>query len=363
MTSLRSLERLWRVLVDVRPRPLDVELRLAGESCSSSGLMNPNRTTSGRIRVGVMGGQRSARPRLLLSLPLPDAFCRIRGVAIHPDTSGSVNVAISGQLGQADTSRPMSRLLRLLEDIWRPLLTDQSPQGVQELTNLIAIGIDRKKHEFAQIIEIANVGLQVVQQAASGDTSYTKYYRPVMNDAESRESKSNPNSSESLENDVQSLESNVQSLESDVQSLESDVQSQNDGVAAGAQALSSKEADSSGEDGNCVKTAERGMATPSTDSEDSRALRGGRHPRHEDFDSPGRSRVYIALGSNVGDRLACIEEACRELNETPGVRLLRTSTLRETKAMYVEDQDPFLNGACEVCTLDGRIAQHADNAD
>ena len=59
-------------------------------------------------------------------------------------------------------------------------------------------------------------------------------------------------------------------------------------------------------------------------------------------------RVYIALGSNVGDRIGMIESACSLLGRH-GIEILRTSSLYETRAMYVEDQQPFINGACEVC--------------
>lgn len=58
--------------------------------------------------------------------------------------------------------------------------------------------------------------------------------------------------------------------------------------------------------------------------------------------------AYIALGSNMGDRVAEIERACREMDKR-GIRVKRTSSLWETEPMYVTDQDRFLNGACEVC--------------
>jgi 2-amino-4-hydroxy-6-hydroxymethyldihydropteridine diphosphokinase/dihydropteroate synthase len=65
---------------------------------------------------------------------------------------------------------------------------------------------------------------------------------------------------------------------------------------------------------------------------------------------PRRKRTaYIALGSNLGDRVAEIEEACRQM-DARGVRVKRTSSLWETEPMYVVDQDRFLNGACEVST-------------
>lgn len=60
------------------------------------------------------------------------------------------------------------------------------------------------------------------------------------------------------------------------------------------------------------------------------------------------SRAFIALGSNLGDRLGNIERSCREM-EARGLRILRTSSLYETAPMYVKDQDVFLNGVCEVC--------------
>ena len=58
-------------------------------------------------------------------------------------------------------------------------------------------------------------------------------------------------------------------------------------------------------------------------------------------------RAYIAIGSNVGDRLGMAEAACLEMDRC-GVHVARTSGLYETEAMYLRDQQSFLNGACEV---------------
>ena len=57
--------------------------------------------------------------------------------------------------------------------------------------------------------------------------------------------------------------------------------------------------------------------------------------------------VYIALGSNVGDRVRNIELAVAEMRRR-GINILRTSNLYETEPMYHEDQERFLNGVCEV---------------
>jgi 7,8-dihydro-6-hydroxymethylpterin-pyrophosphokinase len=64
--------------------------------------------------------------------------------------------------------------------------------------------------------------------------------------------------------------------------------------------------------------------------------------------SLGKRGVLVALGSNIGDRLSNIENACREIDKDPDMRIVHTSALYETEPMYVEDQDPFLNGVCEV---------------
>ncbi len=65
---------------------------------------------------------------------------------------------------------------------------------------------------------------------------------------------------------------------------------------------------------------------------------------------PKLRTAYIALGSNLGDRVATIEQACREM-DARGVKVKRTSSLWETEPMYVLDQDRFVNGACEVCAF------------
>lgn len=65
----------------------------------------------------------------------------------------------------------------------------------------------------------------------------------------------------------------------------------------------------------------------------------------------GRHRAYVALGSNLGNRVEMIESAVRDMSER-GLTVLRTSALYETKPMYLENQETFINGACEVCSID-----------
>lgn len=67
--------------------------------------------------------------------------------------------------------------------------------------------------------------------------------------------------------------------------------------------------------------------------------------------APLSHRAFVALGSNLGDRIAMIEQACNAMESKGDIRILRTSSLWETKAMYVEDQGNFVNGACEVSSI------------
>lgn len=67
--------------------------------------------------------------------------------------------------------------------------------------------------------------------------------------------------------------------------------------------------------------------------------------------TPKKCIAYIALGSNLGDRVDMIEQACRGMS-VAGIKIKRTSSLWETEPMYVTDQDSFINGVCEVSSQD-----------
>ena len=62
----------------------------------------------------------------------------------------------------------------------------------------------------------------------------------------------------------------------------------------------------------------------------------------------GKHLAYVALGSNLGDRVDWVEQACRIMEKSGKIEITRTSGLWETKAMYVENQGDFINGVCEV---------------
>ncbi len=64
----------------------------------------------------------------------------------------------------------------------------------------------------------------------------------------------------------------------------------------------------------------------------------------------GPRTAYLALGSNVGDRLGNLREAVDLLSSTPGVSVSRVAGLYETEPVGVRDQPWFLNSVVEVST-------------
>ncbi|CAE6487243.1 unnamed protein product [Rhizoctonia solani] len=63
----------------------------------------------------------------------------------------------------------------------------------------------------------------------------------------------------------------------------------------------------------------------------------------------GQHLAIVALGSNMGDRFVNIEKGLQAL-EREGVKVVDTSYLYETEAMYHEEQALFINGVCAIST-------------
>jgi 2-amino-4-hydroxy-6-hydroxymethyldihydropteridine diphosphokinase len=60
-------------------------------------------------------------------------------------------------------------------------------------------------------------------------------------------------------------------------------------------------------------------------------------------------RIFLSLGSNIGDRAANIARAIANLGKR-GVRVVKQSQLYETEPVELREQDWFLNGVVEVAT-------------
>lgn len=100
---------------------------------------------------------------------------------------------------------------------------------------------------------------------------------------------------------------------------------------------------------NASKLSDEGWRrmTTSPDSGVSGVRDGSANVTISNGGSPSPHRVYIALGSNVGDGVKNIEMACKEMDDQ-AIFVKRTSFLYETQPMYLENQQLFINGVCEV---------------
>jgi 2-amino-4-hydroxy-6-hydroxymethyldihydropteridine diphosphokinase len=86
---------------------------------------------------------------------------------------------------------------------------------------------------------------------------------------------------------------------------------------------------------------------PATAQAVASAPRGGRPPTT----TQKRITVYIALGSNLGDRDQTIRAALRDLEEENDIRVLRCSTLHETKPVGGPLAQPrYLNAVAAIKT-------------
>lgn len=63
-----------------------------------------------------------------------------------------------------------------------------------------------------------------------------------------------------------------------------------------------------------------------------------------------RHRVFLGLGSNMGDRKAFLDGAVQGLKEADKVSLIKISSYRETPPYGMVDQAPFLNAVVEIET-------------
>ena len=62
------------------------------------------------------------------------------------------------------------------------------------------------------------------------------------------------------------------------------------------------------------------------------------------------SRVFLGIGSNLGDRLATISRAIQGLSRLPRIRVVQMTTIFETQPIGGPPQPGFLNTAVEIET-------------
>jgi 2-amino-4-hydroxy-6-hydroxymethyldihydropteridine diphosphokinase len=66
-------------------------------------------------------------------------------------------------------------------------------------------------------------------------------------------------------------------------------------------------------------------------------------PSKHDRGASPRERVYVALGSNLGDRAGHLSAARHALSALPGTTVVAASAVEETAPLGGMDQPPYLN--------------------
>lgn len=61
-------------------------------------------------------------------------------------------------------------------------------------------------------------------------------------------------------------------------------------------------------------------------------------------------RAFLALGGNLGDRIAALHQAARRISELPGTRIVAHSRIYETPPWGKTDQAPFANAVLAIHT-------------
>lgn len=64
-----------------------------------------------------------------------------------------------------------------------------------------------------------------------------------------------------------------------------------------------------------------------------------------------RVMAYLGLGSNIGDRASFLKQALEQLDNVPGVRVIRCSSIYETDPYGPVEQNDFLNLAVQIETI------------
>ena len=62
------------------------------------------------------------------------------------------------------------------------------------------------------------------------------------------------------------------------------------------------------------------------------------------------NKVYLGLGTNIGDRLNYLKQAISKLQSNKDIKITKKSKLYETKAWGYTEQDDFLNMCIEIET-------------
>ena len=221
-----------------------------------------------------------------------------------------------------NASEQLSYLFEGIEQTVTPLLESRTFSSLAHLSNDVASALMQKRADFATF-DLEQVGVRSYLVAGGGTTAKASATCGAISD-------------NSGEHNAQTVipEKPKPKLDPDPTTAQSTLWEASEPVSTEPKTTDPDAPDPSTQGLDTLEDGDLSFETPRLDGQ--------------------MDRVFVALGSNVGDRLGNIEAACREMDAEPDIQVLRTSSLYETDAMYVTDQASFLNGACEVSLFMGR---------
>lgn len=283
---------------------------------------------------------------LSIALPAFRAPVELDGQNLAPDTEAHIMYNLEGKLlhkvhdEETTAAEQMCRVFQIVHRISAGFLKDRSFPSFTVLASGLVDAVFEGRHEFGAAIDVRSVKLTAQLR------DHIPHNAPIARAEFSRTA----GSKGTEEGKVESEPSEINSLMLD-QAEETEIAEE-----AGLELQPAETTLSILEPRNDAEAVSEQSAidleSPTSVPESTKPGDEAKHAQEQSKSGyqlkPETRTAFIALGSNVGDRLDNIENACREMDADPDIRIVRTSPLYETHPMYVADQDSFLNGACEV---------------
>lgn len=361
--GLHCVQNILESLGNLVPPPGLVACEL-GSSKSHSPESMAELDTRGPFRVRATYSPFRPLPLRSSNMTFEATLPRLTGVrfSLHDRADSSrtrneLHVAIRGtlththQYGQSQASAPEAVfLLKTVDAIVRPTLESSTYQSIDALASDITSVLRNQRELFAPLLNVGSIrvtasllkGNHPMATEAKGKAHWTE---AVSDDV----SESNDDAQSDLFTyEPFAGEDSAELLSEDSETVEKyDLSVRNEEVSEDERASSPPLDAFVDEDSTSAPietSAASGLQSDGLEEhENDASLEETSKGRH------WKDRIFIALGSNVGDRVQSIEAACREMDSDPDMEIVLTSSLYETEPMYVEDQARFLNGACEVC--------------
>jgi hypothetical protein len=353
MTSVSTFQAAFSKIFDFEPHPQRVTLFFwkaklhlpahisLSDALRPSGLEIQIKTADSASKNSVSRTDST----LIIVLPAFTAPVQLEGRILTPDTKAYILFLLEGvfphKVHHQETTvvEQMCRVIQIVHSISAELLNGRSFPNFQAVASDLSNAVFEKRHDFGMVISVRSVKLTAHLRKDNRES-------PTIEKVEAlRTAQSNINKEGKAQHEPSKTTSLMLDQEEEAEMAEErEIEVQSPGTTLSILEPRNNEATEEQREVSVdSSTTTREISEPVYEAQATEEQRASEN------ESENRTqRAFIALGSNVGDRLDNIENACREMDADPDIRIVRTSPLYETNPMYVADQDSFLNGACEV---------------